>query len=84
MCGVVGFLSPVGMTPSTAARQAALAALRHRGPDGSGEDLIDCGMHQLWLGHRRLAIQDLSEAGAQPMPPGASASFSIGASPAAS
>jgi len=67
MCGVVGFLSPVGMTPSTEARQAALAALRHRGPDGSGEDLIDCGMHQLWLGHRRLAIQDLSEAGAQPM-----------------
>src|SRR5258705_6391068 len=40
-------------------------AMRHRGPD-------DCGLYQspekrVVLGHRRLSIVDLSEAGHQPM-----------------
>lgn len=64
MCGINGIVD--------AARPAAELrghigqmnrALAHRGPDGEGE-FIDAG---LALGHRRLSIIDLSDAGAQPM-----------------
>jgi asparagine synthase (glutamine-hydrolysing) len=41
----------------------SVAALHHRGPDGRGT----CIHGTIALGHTRLAILDLSEAGAQPM-----------------
>ena len=42
-----------------------LECLRHRGPDAQGEWTSPDG--QIWLGHTRLSIVDLSVTGAQPM-----------------
>jgi len=66
MCGLAGFLGgrPAGQAGAQAI-QRMTSVLRHRGPDSQGcwtED--DLG---LALGHRRLAIVDLSPAGDQPM-----------------
>ena len=67
MCGIAGILlAPRRADPSRLAAVGAMAtALHHRGPDG-GDVWIDreAGVA---LGHRRLAIVDLSEAGRQPM-----------------
>jgi asparagine synthase (glutamine-hydrolysing) len=67
MCGIAGILLAADAidTKSLGAIGQMMASLRHRGPDGEG----------LWidreagiaLGHRRLAIVDLSAAGQQPM-----------------
>src|SRR5580658_8284577 len=60
MCGIVGI---VGSRANRATVELMAQCLRHRGPDGEG----------IWeapgvaLGHLRLAIQDLSPAGNQPM-----------------
>jgi asparagine synthase (glutamine-hydrolysing) len=67
MCGIAGiFLAPNAVDPHRlAAVKAMVATLRHRGPDSEGTWMDrDAG---LALGHRRLAIVDLSEAGSQPM-----------------
>lgn len=40
-------------------------AIAHRGPDGEGHQILDHG--NVFLGHRRLAIIDLSDAAKQPM-----------------
>jgi asparagine synthase (glutamine-hydrolysing) len=61
MCGLVAFLQPSEVTPLPAARRA-LDSIRHRGPDASGEWCE----HDVFLGHRRLAIIDLAT-GHQPM-----------------
>ncbi|MBF0624344.1 MAG: asparagine synthase (glutamine-hydrolyzing) [Magnetococcales bacterium] len=60
MCGIVGQMG-VG---SDGQRQAALAALVHRGPDHGGH--WEQADPPVWLGHRRLAIVDLSPSGNQP------------------
>lgn len=65
MCGIVGILNfqepinPVELDGFT-------DSLSHRGPDGRGTYIDE----NLGLGHRRLAIFDLSEAGKNPMPYG--------------
>jgi asparagine synthase (glutamine-hydrolysing) len=63
MCGITGMLHLSSAPASEAAVRAMMAAIAHRGPDGEGV-FIDgpCG-----LGHRRLAIIDLSDAARQPM-----------------
>lgn len=43
------------------------AAQAHRGPDDAGLASFRFGHHTLCLGHRRLSILDLSDAGHQPM-----------------
>lgn len=67
MCGIAAL---IGLPRDDDAKLAStlLARLRHRGPDGSGRhDLqLDAG-HRAVLLHTRLAIRDLSPAGAQPM-----------------
>ncbi|MHB1543528.1 MAG: asparagine synthase (glutamine-hydrolyzing) [Gammaproteobacteria bacterium] len=60
MCGIVGGWTTRWIPECT---DAALDALRHRGPDGQGEYADG----PIWLGHTRLAIIDLSPSGHQPM-----------------
>lgn len=66
MCGITGFLD--ASRRKDEARnliQEMTETISHRGPDGEGYWFDDrCG---LALGHRRLAIIDLSDAGDQPM-----------------
>src|SRR5512143_470502 len=63
MCGIV---AAVGHSPLIEGNSSgALASLAHRGPDAEGEWRSADG--SAWLGHRRLAIVDLSPAGRQPM-----------------
>ncbi len=66
MCGIAGILlPPSGNRDLLAFAEPMTAALRHRGPDGGGMWSDD--RSGIVLGHRRLAIVDLSEAGRQPM-----------------
>jgi asparagine synthase (glutamine-hydrolysing) len=63
MCGIAGIASSGPVDPGLVARMAN--TLAHRGPDDQGVWLRDDG--RLGLGHRRLAIVDLSPQGHQPM-----------------
>ncbi len=68
MCGIVGFLNKGAKGSADECRDilgAMVGALRHRGPDGEGLWVDESA--RAGLGHTRLAILDLSEAGAQPM-----------------
>lgn len=63
MCGIVGVWNLDGQKTPNLIANNFIDSLEHRGPDGRGiyED------KGLLLGHRRLSILDLSEAGKQPM-----------------
>jgi len=68
MCGIAGIWQPdAAADPQALLRKVTKMtdAIRHRGPDAHGY-WSDAGLG-LGLGHRRLSILDLSEAGAQPM-----------------
>lgn len=60
MCGILG-------TVNISFDRALLDLIRHRGPDAAGITTHTVGPHSVILGHRRLAIVDVSEHGAQPM-----------------
>ncbi len=66
MCGIAGI---VGWKKGAGEQKHTLKlmtdAITHRGPDGEGHWLDDNG--NAALGHRRLSIIDLSDAGSQPM-----------------
>src|SRR5688500_3338471 len=63
MCGIAGIVRFDGAPVASEVLTRMIDVQRHRGPDGEG----------VWsdgpvgLGHRRLAIIDLSEAASQPM-----------------
>ena len=63
MCGIAGIFHIDGAPASNVLLKRMTDAIAHRGPDGEGH-YVD---GDLGLGHRRLAIIDLSEAGHQPM-----------------
>ena len=67
MCGLVGFWTPAGQ-PAAQMQELVLRmaqAIAYRGPDDAGAWADEAA--GLVLGHRRLAILDLSPAGHQPM-----------------
>ena len=63
MCGIVGVFNRSGTPVAPLSVQAMADAVAHRGPDGEGR-YVDGAVG---LGHRRLAIIDLSPLGRQPM-----------------
>ena len=63
MCGFVGLVNQRGEAVAPVILRRMTGQLPHRGPDGEGF-FLDRGVG---LGHRRLAIIDLSPAGQQPM-----------------
>ena len=82
MCGIAGQINFDGEPVSPEILKRMTDAISHRGPDGEGfAGLTEPGAEmstwqhgetepaalRLALGHRRLAIVDLSEAGKQPM-----------------
>ncbi|HEX8399465.1 MAG TPA: asparagine synthase (glutamine-hydrolyzing) [Pyrinomonadaceae bacterium] len=64
MCGIAGIVSRKGQLEQAQLKRMT-DAIAHRGPDGEGAWINFSG--NAALGHRRLAIIDLSESGRQPM-----------------
>jgi asparagine synthase (glutamine-hydrolysing) len=60
MCGIAGIVGPLA---SAEIAEKMAQRLKHRGPDGDGI----WSQPEIALSHRRLAIQDLTEAGRCPM-----------------
>jgi asparagine synthase (glutamine-hydrolysing) len=80
MCGIAGLIRLTDAGRDGGVIEKMTAAVAHRGPDGSGVDfyrdshagIAECAANasadwRIALGHRRLSILDLSEAGRQPM-----------------
>ena len=65
MCGIAGFVARSGAGGEEDILRRMAECLRHRGPDAEGIFLEEGG--RAGLAHRRLAVIDLSETGAQPM-----------------
>lgn len=65
MCGIAGLWNFACQDIARSEFDQFIDSLKHRGPDGRG--VHHEVSSRLWLGHRRLAILDLSDAGAQPM-----------------
>lgn len=63
MCGATGEVRLDGSSPDVTAVSAMAEAMTPRGPDGAGV----WAQGSVALGHRRLKIIDLSDAGGQPM-----------------
>lgn len=64
MCGIAGIWRFNGRIENDEIRSFT-DSMYHRGPDGAGYEIFE--KDNLALGHRRLSILDLSQAGKQPM-----------------
>jgi len=65
MCGLVAVMSYTGQSIDRAELLDIRDAMASRGPDGAGFWISE--NRRVGLGHRRLALVDLSDAGGQPM-----------------
>ena len=63
MCGIAGLINRDGEEVSYNILKNMADAISHRGPDGEGYWISE----NIGLGHRRLAIIDLTKSGHQPM-----------------
>jgi asparagine synthase (glutamine-hydrolysing) len=63
MCGIAGLVDLKGREVRKDSIKAMTDSIKHRGPDGEGQWVYE----NIGIGHRRLAIIDLSDAAAQPM-----------------
>ena len=63
MCGIAGLVDFKGREVRIETIKAMTDAIKHRGPDGEGQWTNE----NVGIGHRRLAIIDLSDAASQPM-----------------
>lgn len=63
MCGITGLVTTRSAGEAEGSVRRMVQALAHRGPNGEGLEVWPAAV----LGHRRLSIFDLSEAGRQPM-----------------
>jgi asparagine synthase (glutamine-hydrolysing) len=64
MCGILGRIS-LNEKIDAGSLQRSLDLMIHRGPDAAGVWMNPS--ENIWFGHRRLSILDLSELGTQPM-----------------
>jgi asparagine synthase (glutamine-hydrolysing) len=67
MCGIAGAVSAGTTAISREVMDRMVSSLNHRGPDDRGVHYISGSNVQVALGHTRLSIIDLSQAGHQPM-----------------
>jgi len=63
MCGIAGIVNKDYLKVPLESLKSVTDVIKHRGPDGEGHFVNG----HVGLGHRRLAIIDLSQAGHQPM-----------------
>ncbi len=65
MCGIAGIIQSNASWYNKEHLKKMTDSLSHRGPDGEGLGQNEAG--NVLLGHRRLSIIDLSDAGYQPL-----------------
>jgi asparagine synthase (glutamine-hydrolysing) len=69
MCGIIGAVFNKNLGDKENVFVKALSSIRHRGPDDEGLfiESVESANANIYLGHRRLSIIDLSPLGHQPM-----------------
>ena len=66
MCGICGYIDYKNRVSDSIIKDM-VKAIGHRGPDDNGTAFFDTQYARVALGHARLSILDLSQAGHQPM-----------------